>query len=149
MVIWDGIQTTTLLVTDVIEEKLETKNLKGNESTSKNDADEDNNNNSTKFPKKAIPMFKLSNIQHSKRFNKKGIKRWSQYKQFNKLFEHCCQSQKNPLFSTDYALMQKMKAAVERIQNVKQKNCKKTSINHCLTVCFVEDNCSLFFCLGT
>ena len=67
-----------------------------------------------------IPMYKLSNIQHYRRFNKKGVKRWSQYKEFERLCQLCVESQENPLYSTDYILMQKMRTAIERIQNVKQ-----------------------------
>ena len=62
----------------------------------------------SKTGKKEIAMFKLSSVQHSRRFDKKGIRRWSQYKEFNKLFEYCVQPKINPLYTSDYILIQEI-----------------------------------------
>ena len=113
-------------------EEKEMKDVDGTNECS-NDTNTDNNNTNTnndielKVQEKheQIAMFTLSNIQHSKRFNKKGIKRWSQYKQFNKLYDHCCESIKRPLYSLDYVLMHQMKLYIERIKQVKRKHTKR------------------------
>ena len=107
--------------------KKKNKNENENESVkllpqmNENENKESKTDENEKLTMREIPMYKLSNIQHQKRFNKKGIRRWSQYKEFEKLYQQCVDSQSNPLYSTDYVLMQKMKTAIERIQNVKQK----------------------------
>ena len=103
----------------VDKNKVSDEKEKEKEKESKQD-DKKHNDNHDEFKKQemSISMYKLSNVQHSKRFNKKGIKRWSQYKQFEKLINDCVESRKDPLFSTDFLMMKRMKDAIDRIQKV-------------------------------
>ena len=66
-----------------------------------------------------IPIFTFSSIQDSKRFKKKGNRRWSHYKEFEKFHEFCVESHKDSLVTGEYHLMKKMETAIERLEKVK------------------------------
>ena len=87
-----------------------------NSTNDSKETQEDNINNENY----EIPMFTLSNIQDSSKFNEtKDRNRWSHYDQFKQLYKLCKECKKKPLFTTYYLEIMKMKSTIENIHSNK------------------------------
>ena len=71
------------------------------------------NDDSSKFE---LRMFMFSNVQDSSRWDKQGKKRWSHYKEFKKLYKHCCIQSKAPLETMNCILLSQVGKGVEKIR---------------------------------